>query len=191
MKNFFTLSLLAFLFPYQDDCRWCGAFEAPSGIGPKTVIATKEEPGERMIISGMIYDYDGTTPAADVIVYVYHTNVKGVYPKKGDEEGNGRYHGYLRGWMKTDAEGRYSFESIKPAPYSTHGGEPAHVHYTLLPPGEKEYWINSVWFKDDPRVTEELLQSLKRVGTYSNVVELEKGDDEIWRGVRNIVLARY
>jgi len=76
---------------------WGGTFEVPKNVSWRTVIPPIEEPGQKLIISGIIYLPDGKTPAKDVIVYVYHTNNKGVYPKKGNEKGNGKYHGYLRG----------------------------------------------------------------------------------------------
>jgi protocatechuate 3,4-dioxygenase beta subunit len=48
------------------------------------------EPGLKLKVSGTVYKWDGKTPAAGVVLYVYHTNQKGVYPKRGDETGWGR-----------------------------------------------------------------------------------------------------
>ena len=175
----------------QEDCNWCGTSEAPENVTWKTVISPKEEPGERIIISGTIYRPDGKTPAKDIIVYVYHTNIKGVYPKKGDESGNGKYHGYLRGWMKTDARGKYEFETIRPAPYQTHGGEPAHIHFNIEGPKYPEYWLTALWFQDDSRVTDEYKKSVKRSGGFSNVTTLTKDENNLSRGERNIILERF
>ena len=170
------------------DCTWCGSHEAPDALSWQTVIASPSKPGERMIISGTIYERGGRTPAASVVVYAYHTNAEGVYPTRGNETGNARHHGYLRGWMKTGIDGRYEFETIRPAPYQTHGGEPAHVHLTLARADFGEYWINATWFADDPRVTDELVAALERTGGFPNVIELERSEDGIWRGQRDIVL---
>lgn len=169
---------------------WSGTFEAPKNVSWRTIIPPKGEPGEKLIISGTVYFPDGKTPAKDVIVYVYHTNNRGIYPKKGDENGHGKYHGYLRGWMKTDANGKYEFETIRPAPYETHAGEPAHIHYTIEHPNYSEYWLTGLWFSDDPRVTS-YLDKIERDGGLSNITILTKDDNNILRGSRNIILQKF
>src|SRR4051812_22825989 len=42
-------------------------------------IAPADEPGERLVIHGKVYEADGRTPAAGVVVYAYHTDAKGLY----------------------------------------------------------------------------------------------------------------
>jgi protocatechuate 3,4-dioxygenase beta subunit len=175
----------------QKDCNWCGTSEAPENITWNTIIPQKGEIGEKLIISGTVYLPDGKTPAKDIIVYVYHTNNKGVYPKRGNEKGNGKYHGYLRGWMKTDSNGKYEFETIRPAAYHSHGGEPAHIHYNIQGLDYPEYWLTAIWFADDPRVTDDYLMSVKRSGGFSNVIALKQDENNILRGERNIILERF
>ncbi len=87
------------------ECEWCGADEAPKNLKGETTIAGPEEEGRRLIISGTAYQADGQMPASDVMLYVYHTNNEGIYPKRGDETGNGRRHGYLRSWLRTNKQG--------------------------------------------------------------------------------------
>ncbi len=60
---------------------------------------------------------DGKTPAAGIVMYVYHTDQKGIYPKKGGETGWAGRHGYIRGWIKTNAQGQYKFYTLVPASY--------------------------------------------------------------------------
>ncbi|MBN4084780.1 hypothetical protein JYT89_00395 [Flavobacteriaceae bacterium AH-315-B10] len=175
----------------QEKCNWCGTSEAPENVSWKTVIPPKGELGEKLIISGTVYLPDGKTHAKDIIVYVHHTNIKGIYPKKGDEKGNGKYQGYLRGWMKTDSNGKYEFETIRPAPYHSHEGEPAHIHYNIQGPEYPEYWLTALWFADDPRVTKEYLNSVERSGGFSNVISLTKDKNNILRGTRNIILETF
>jgi protocatechuate 3,4-dioxygenase beta subunit len=173
------------------ECGWCGMQDAPASLSWSTRIAPASEPGERLVVTGTIYREDGLTPAGGVVIYVYHTNNQGVYPKRGDERGNARNHGYLRGWMRTGPEGNYRFETIRPAPYHTHGGEPAHIHYTIQAPGEREYWLNAAWFSDDPRVTEENLTALQRTGGFSNVMDVSRDPEGTWHGRRDIILETY
>ena len=174
-----------------EDCNWCGTSEAPEDVTWRTVIPPTGEPGEKLIISGTVFLSDGKTPAKDAIIYVHHTNTKGTYPKRGDEKGNGQYHGYLRGWMKTDSNGRYEFETIRPAAYHSHEGEPAHIHYNIQAPGFSEYWLTALWFADDPRVNDAYRKSVKREGGFSNIITLTKDENGVLRGVRNIVLKKY
>ncbi len=175
----------------QEKCNWCGTSEAPENVSWRTIIPPKGELGEKLIISGTVYLPDGKTPAKDIIVYIHHTNTEGIYPKKGDEKRNGKYHGYLRGWMKTDSKGKYEFETIRPAPYHSHGGEPAHIHYNIQGPNYPEYWLTGIWFADDPRVTDKYIKSVKRSGGFSNVITLTKDENDNLRGQRNIILEKF
>lgn len=173
------------------DCEWCGTAEAPDSISWSTQIAPENESGERLVVTGYVFMADGKTPAPDVLIYAYHTNAEGVYPKRGDETGNGRRHGYLRGWMKTDSTGHYRFETIRPAPYQSHGGEPAHIHYTVQAPGQAECWLDGAWFSDDPRVTDEVIAELTRPGGFGNVMSVSRDSLGVWHGRRDIRLETY
>ncbi len=175
---------------YNSSCEWCGANEAPSDASWKTRIARSDEPGEAMIISGTVYQPDGETPAADVIVYVYHTNSNGEYPRSDTLTGNGKRHGYLRGWMKTNKNGQYRFESIRPAAYQQEGGEPAHIHYVIKPPGEDEYWLSALIFSDDPRTSGVHLKA-ERNGGFSHITDLKKNSDGVWIGSRDLKIQKF
>lgn len=80
------------------------------------VVAGKDEPGERLVVTGRAVD--GTTPVAGVSVYVFQTDAKGRYARDSsgsDAELNPRLHGALR----TDGQGRYRYETIRPAVTTT------------------------------------------------------------------------
>jgi protocatechuate 3,4-dioxygenase beta subunit len=169
-------------------CEWCGATEAPKELSWDTRIAASEEAGEPLVISGTVYTADGTRPASDVVLYLYHTNAEGVYPKRGDETGNGRRHGYLRAWLQSRDDGAYRFTTIKPATYPDRT-EPAHIHIVVLEPGRPEYWIDSFMFEGDPLLTPEVRVRLQnRCG--SGIVSLQRDDNGIWGGHRDITLER-
>ncbi len=170
------------------DCEWCGATEAPKELSWDIRIASIDEPGEPMIISGRAFKADRKTPAAGVIFYLYHTNAEGLYAKKGNESGNGVRHGYLRGWLRTDKAGRYRFTTIKPAPYPNRS-EPSHVHITVLEPGKKEYWLDSFHFKGDPLITDRIRKRFRNMGG-SGVIQLKKNKNGIWIGERIIILPK-
>src|SRR5262245_33415835 len=78
----------------------------PDDIDWQTTISGPDEPGERLMISGIIYKKDGKTPAPNVILYVYQTDNKGIY-SPAPRQTAAKRHGHLRGWVKSDANGRY------------------------------------------------------------------------------------
>lgn len=174
--------------PPLPECEWCGAPEAPAGLTATLILPTRGEAGERLIVEGTVYRPDGNTPAAGVLLYAYQTNAGGVYAKRGNETGNGRRHGYLRGWLRTGADGKYRIETIKPGSYPTRS-EPAHIHMTLQPPGEPERYIDDVVFEGDPLLTPEHQTRLRQRGG-SGIVRLERNADGTLRAIRDIYLGR-
>ncbi len=168
-------------------CEWCGADEAPTNISWQDTIAGEEVEGERLVLEGTVFLSDSKTPAENIIVYAYHTNDKGLYEKKGNETGNGRRHGYLRGWVKTNQAGQYRFYTIKPAPYPSRA-EPAHVHLTLKGDDFEEYWIESTLFEGDSLITKQAPDSDPEKGRFSHIIPLEKNTAGAWLGKRDILL---
>jgi len=121
-------------------------YTAPVGAPATIVIAGTNEPGERMVVTGRTLV--GEQPVAGVSLYVFHTDSKGRYaPGIGDlntAELSPRLHGSLR----TDAQGQYQYETIRPAGYDN---GPAHVHYVVKAPGYEPLLL-SLQFEDDPVV---------------------------------------
>lgn len=113
------------------------------------------ESGPKMLLEGVVYAADGKTPRPGVVVYAYHTDQKGIYPHRSGDKGWGLRHGYLRGWVKTDARGRYRFYTLRPAAYPNRN-TPAHIHLTVKEPQVNEYYIDDVLFDDDPLLTKEM-----------------------------------
>jgi len=146
------------------------------------------ESSTHLKLTGTVYEQDGKTPAKGVILYVYHTNSDGIYPTRGDEKGWGRRHGYIRGWVKTDSNGKYEFYTFKPGSYPSRS-EPAHVHLTILEPNGKYYWIGSYLFQDDPLLTDHELNPQKPRGGSGGVLKLSKQQNMLI-GERNIILGK-
>ena len=146
------------------------------------------EDADKMIISGIVYAKDGITPVPDVIVYVYHTDDKGYYSKKGGETGWGLRHGYLRGWMKTNSAGEYKFYTMRPAPYPN-ATEPAHVHLIIKEPGKSEYYIDDIVFEEDEFVDDDYRRRVGDLGG-SGIISLEKDAAGIYSGKRDIILGK-
>lgn len=154
----------------------------PASMSWEASIKNDADPGEPMIIEGTIYKKDGKTPAPGVILYVYHTDAKGYYSNPGAK---GNRHGHLRGWIKTGADGKYKFTSIRPAPYP--GDQiPAHIHPLVKEPGVTLYWIDEYLFDDDPLVTDKVKSGEQKRGG-NGIIHLTKKDG-VWKGTRDIVL---
>jgi protocatechuate 3,4-dioxygenase, beta subunit len=170
-------------------CEGCeGIFESPVPFHKLSWIDTLpdfNEPGPKMVISGIIYKADGKTPAKDVVLYIYHTDQTGHYSKKGNEKGWGLRHGYIRGWLKTNEKGEYKFYTLRPAAYPN-ANIPQHIHPAIKEPGINQYWIDEYVFDDDPKLTaEERSKTEKRGG--SGIIKLQQKNGMLY-GERNIIL---
>jgi protocatechuate 3,4-dioxygenase beta subunit len=144
-----------------------GALQGPSGeaagggkgaSGAATaVLIPAGEPGEPLIVEGRVLSGEGGKPVADVTVYLYHTDIQGYYSAGGKDERNpGARNSRLRGSLKTDAEGRYQYRTIKPGQYPG-SGPPAHIHYEITP-GQKPMQGFELIFEGDSRLTSEIRQ---------------------------------
>ena len=141
----------------------------------------------KLKITGTVYKKDGKTPAPDVIIYIYHTNRKGIYEKKGNETGWGKRHGYIRGWVKTGADGKYTFYTFRPASYPDRQA-PEHIHVTIKEPGVNEYWIDEYLFNDDLLLTAEARRNEKGRGG-NGIIQPEKSGN-LYLIKRDIILGK-
>jgi protocatechuate 3,4-dioxygenase beta subunit len=140
--------------------------------------------GPKLELSGFIYHSDGHTPAANVILYIYHTNWEGIYPTRGNEQGWAKRHGYIRGWIKTGPDGFYKFYTRLPGSYP-HSKNPKHIHPVIKEPGLNEYWIDEFLFAGDPFLKGQKLSSSPRGG--NGIVKAVMKDGTL-KATRHIVL---
>jgi protocatechuate 3,4-dioxygenase beta subunit len=89
-------------------------------------------------VSGRVFDGLGNDrPIAAAEVEIWHADSSGNYHPNG----NGPSSGYqaselaLRGFVRTDAEGRYRFSTIYPGEYT---GRARHFHFKIRAPGKPE-----------------------------------------------------
>ena len=171
------------------NCEACDLmFEGmPSLFSWQTSLTDANDPGEPMIISGTIFRKDGKTPAPNVVLYVYQTDNKGLYSKASGQT-QGARHGHIRGWMKTDDQGRYEFKTIRPASYPN-SKNPQHIHPIIKEPGLSLYWIDEYVFEDDPLLTTEEKAKAQNHGG-SGIIRLTKNSTGFWDGKRDIILGK-
>lgn len=136
-------------------CDGCdAAFDGvPARIDSRLVLAGAEQPGAPMTVQGRVLDPTGQ-PRAGVVLYVHQTDHEGRYPEHEDANRLGRAaqrHGRLRGWVRSDAEGRYTIDTVRPGSYP--GTDiPQHIHLQVIEPGCFTYLVDDVLFTDDPKL---------------------------------------
>ena len=111
--------------------------------------------GEPVLLAGRVLTPD-CKPIANARVNVWHTDAKGNYDMTKTYTS--------RGYMLTDGEGRFQFETILPAIYT---GRTAHIHVKITPPGGKTlttqlYFPNEATNKGDAIFDPRLLVKLDK-----------------------------
>lgn len=117
------------------------------------------EPGVALTVEGRVLLKSGA-PAAGVDVYVYQTDARGYYSPDGRDERNPRLKGYLR----TDDQGRYQLRTIRPGPYPN-SGPPAHIHYEVTSPAGVQRF--ELVFEGDARMTDAIRREAASRGEYT------------------------
>lgn len=189
MKRLYYIGFSAFLFNFLISCSFA---QVPQNLSSEDTSPGWSLNGQKLLLTGIVYQNDGKTPAPDVVIYYYQTNTEGKYLHKPEEKRSmppnelGQTHGYIRGWVKSDKNGKYSIYTVRPGAYPQRE-DPAHIHLTLKEPNEiKEYYIDDAIFDDDKLLTTaKRLKMENRAG--SGVLRLVKKDN-LFIGERNIIL---
>lgn len=126
-----------------------------------------DTPGERVRISGRVFDFETKTPIEGAIVDTWQAATDGLY--ENQEEAQPDYN--LRGRYRTDKSGSFELVALMPTAYPvpTDGpvGEllrvakrppnrPAHIHFIVTAPGY-ETLITQVFVKGDPDVEKDVV----------------------------------
>jgi protocatechuate 3,4-dioxygenase beta subunit len=171
-------------------CEGCEAvFEyGDRKLSPVDTLPDFSDRGPRLMITGTIFQADGSTPAEGVILYIYHADQNGIYATRDGETGWARRHGYIRGWVRTGKDGRYRFYTLKPGVYPNRAA-PAHIHPIILEPNGKYYWLGSYHFDGDPLLTARESSTESPRGGSSGLLSLRK-EGNLWVGERDIILGK-
>lgn len=144
------LALFLAVVLHAQDLDWVRDWEnaqraRPTSIASVARIAPANELGTPLVVHGRVFGQDGK-PAVGVVVFAYQTDATGVY-----NVGNAR--GWrLRGWARSDAQGRFEFRTIRPGSYPG-SRNPSHIHITIDGPRLPRRWAEEVNFRDDPFVS--------------------------------------
>jgi hydroxyquinol 1,2-dioxygenase len=124
-------------------------------------IVRSPTPGDPMFVTASVADLDGR-PVADAEIDVWNTSGEGLYENQDPRQADMN----LRGKFVTDASGRFSFRTVRPAGYpipvsgpagdllraqGRHNMRPAHIHFLISKPGYKTQF-SQVYAGDDPNL---------------------------------------
>jgi protocatechuate 3,4-dioxygenase beta subunit len=184
----FAVALASAQTPYFPDVYLAPEFVAPANAPSRVVVAGPEERGERLIVSGRVLD--GATPVPGVSIFVFQTDVEGRYSREltGNEA---ELKPRLKGLMRSDADGRYEYETIRPGHYD---GNAAHVHYLVRMAGFNPLLLD-LWFEDDPVLADRRKAGQPEVPTSfpQNVVAIRpvaRDSNGVWRTTRDVEMVR-
>src|SRR5262245_21465001 len=124
--------------------------EAPPSAPSHGRVAPEGEPGQRLQVNGVVVGADGAS-VTGASLYIYQTDHEGYYSvKPASDNRNPR----LKLFLRSDAKGGWSFETIKPGSYPN-GRVPAHIHFEVSAAGHAPRLFEIV-FEGDPYITEDM-----------------------------------
>lgn len=134
-------------------------------------------------LTGVIYQSDGVTPAKDVILYIEQPDENGDFELRN--KGDARYVLH-RSWVKTDADGRYTFYTFIP------GGDRRfnqlqQVHPIVKEATKQAYVLETFLFDEDPLLTKTCRKRMAKKGDPTRILT-PKAVDGMLVAERNIVL---
>jgi protocatechuate 3,4-dioxygenase beta subunit len=124
--------------------------EAPPEAPSAGRVAPDKEPGIPLRVSGVVVDSAGA-PIRGASLYVFQTDHEGYYGvKPASDNRNPR----LKLFLRSDARGAWSFETVKPGSYPN-SRVPPHIHFEVSAPGRSTK-IFEIVFEGDPFVTSDM-----------------------------------
>ena len=147
--------------------------------------------GQVIKVAGQVLDEDGQ-PVADAVVDIWQANAFGRYDHEGDTS-DSPLDPNFQSWaiMKTDAEGRYAFKTIKPGAYTAMGDwvRPPHIHFKVSRRGYHEL-TTQMYFAGEPlNDSDALFQDVPENERERLLVSFDDSGDAP-RGTFDIVLRR-
>jgi protocatechuate 3,4-dioxygenase beta subunit len=132
-----------------------------------------------LLLEGKVFQADGRTPAAGILVYAHHTGADGLYDNGPD--GAPR----RQAFMRTDENGWFQLRTGRPAPYPNRT-QPAHIHLHLWARGVPHQWTDDVLFGDDALVTAAERRRSEAAGSFAwvSAAPLENGVLVVRRAIR-------
>ncbi len=139
---------------------------------------------QKLKITGTIFENDGVTPAKNVMLFIHHTDENGDFELKRQNKKRYVHH---RGWVKTDADGKYTFYTFVPGKY-IFGNELTQILPIVKEPNKPEYKIETFLFDDDPLLTGKCRSKVEQTNP-NRILKLNKKEG-LFEAKRDIVLGK-
>jgi protocatechuate 3,4-dioxygenase beta subunit len=147
--------------------------------------------GQVIRVTGKVLDEDGN-PVEGALVDIWQANTYGRYHHE-DDPATAPVDPNFQGWgmVKTDAEGNYSFTTIKPGAYpaTVEWTRPPHIHYKVSRRGYRELTTQMYFSGESLNATDRLLMDVDEESRGLLVVDFRE-QDGIPQGDFSIVLAK-
>lgn len=145
-------------------------------------LAPTNEPGTKLIISGVVRTLDCSQVIPNAIIDVWHADDSGAY------DNTGGYH--LRGTTTSNSQGFYMFETIKPGKY-LNGSQfrPSHIHFKITAPGFSTL-TTQLYFDGDTSIANDAAASITS-GTFDatpRIIQLNTNAQNEEEGTWDIVI---
>jgi protocatechuate 3,4-dioxygenase beta subunit len=145
------------------------------------MLASQDEPGTRLIISGQVRNLDCSEVIPNTIIDIWHAADAGAYDNQGYN---------LRGYTLTNAQGFYLFETVVPGHYPNAGSyRPSHIHVKVTPPGF-ETLTTQLYFEGDEYIPGDAAAS-QNSGEFDathRIIPLILNNDGKFEGIWDIIV---
>ncbi len=108
------------------------------------------EPGRAIRLEGRLVDMDTGAPIPGALMQLFHTDASGEY-RPGMDAGGGAGNPRLWGFLRSDADGRFTVDTVMPERYPN-SSVPRHVHYKVWAEGRPEL-VSECFFDSDPNLS--------------------------------------
>ncbi|WP_126945087.1 protocatechuate 3,4-dioxygenase subunit alpha [Xanthomonas sp. BRIP62409] len=146
-------------------------------------LAPAQAAGTQVRVSGCVFDGAGS-PVADAVLEMWQADAAGIYAHAADARCEAHDPGF-DGWgrVPTDAQGHFSFSTIKPGRVAGPGGVAQAAHLTVLVfmRGLLRGVSTRLYFADDPQLGSDPILALvpaERRGTL--LAQSRGGSDYVW-----------
>jgi len=144
-------------------------------------LAKSTEPGNKIRISGRVFNKDCTEHIPNATIDIWHANNAGEYDNDGFN---------LRGKVQSNSEGFYLFETIKPGKY-LNGTKyrPSHIHFKISASGFAAL-TTQLYFSGDTSIAEDAAASITsgQFDASHRIINLTDDGNGVLEGTWDIVI---
>jgi protocatechuate 3,4-dioxygenase, alpha subunit len=137
-------------------------------------LVTEDAAGARIRIEGRLIDGDGA-PVSDAMIELWQADGEGRYPGHDPALSNARFKGFGR--CETDAEGRFSFRTVKPASVPGPNGatQAPHIDVGVFARGILRRLFTRLYFDGEPANAEDPILALVPEDARATLIATREG----------------